>query len=141
MGSIFLPRYKDREWVYDEQSLKVAVSNKSPNMKEAGRHITTFPPKTQKIILDYIHAKGYILGSSEYKMKKQTYELKENEKWAEKKPKDSKALREVEIFIERGISNIYQLRDEMNIIYFLDLEKSMPSYPWAFKKGQNGLIY
>ena len=62
-------------------------------------------------------------------------------KWFEKKPVDKSAKREVEIILEEGISNRYQLRDEMNIIYFMDLEKSMPKYPWSFQKGQNGLFY
>jgi len=141
MGSIYVPSYKDGKWIYDEQSLKIAVSNKSPNLKEAGQHISTLPIKMQNIILNYIHDKGYVLGVSEYKKENQTYELKENEKWSEKKPSNAKEKREVEIILEEGISNRYQLRDEMNIIYFMDLEKSMPVYPWAFKKGQNGLFY
>jgi hypothetical protein len=141
MGSIYIPHYKDGIWVYDEQSLKISVSNKSPNMKEAGQHFTTFPKKMQAVILNYIHNKGYVLGQSEYKKVPQTYELKENEKWFEKKPVDKSAKREVEIILEEGISNRYQLRDEMNIIYFMDLEKSMPKYPWSFQKGQNGLFY
>jgi hypothetical protein len=64
--------------------------------------------------------------------------LQENERWAEKKPADKSAEREVEIILTPGISNKYQLRDEMNIIYFLDLEKSMPKWPWAFEKKYGG---
>ena len=40
----------------------------------------------------------------------------------------------IEIIEEIGISNTYQLRDEINIIYFLDLEKNMPSWPRPFIK-------
>lgn len=141
MGSIYVPSYKNGQWIYDDQSLKIAVSNKSPNLKEAGQHLTTLPIKMQNVILNYIHDKGYKLGVSEYKKESQSYELKENEKWSEKKPSDKSAKREVEIILEEGISNRYQLRDEMNIIYFLDLEKSMRPYPWPFNKGQNGLFY
>jgi len=141
MGAVYIPSFRDGKWIYDEQSLKISVSNKSPNMKESGQHITTFPIKMQEVILNYIHEKGYKLGISKFKTESQSYELEENEKWAEKKPKDSKAKRLVEIIVEEGISNRYQLRDEMNIIYFMDLEKSMPTWPWAFKKGQNGLFY
>lgn len=133
LGSIYVPRYRNGEWVYDENSWKVAVSNKSPSNKEAGKHLETLPPIEKEIILDYVHAKGYVMGKSEYKRESQDYELKENERWAEKKPKNKKADRKVEIIVEPGISNKYQLRDEMNIIYFLDLEKSMPEWPWAFK--------
>lgn len=143
LGSIYVPRYKKstKQWVYDENSWKVSVSNKSPTNKESGKHLETLPPTEKEIILDYIHAKGYKLGKSEFKREPQDYELKENEKWSEKKPKDKNADREVEIIVEPGISNTYQLRDEMNIIYFLDLEKSMPKWPWAFKhRAQKGFF-
>ncbi|MFA5652425.1 MAG: hypothetical protein WC933_03605 [Candidatus Paceibacterota bacterium] len=133
LGSIYIPRFRSGEWIYDEQSWKIAVSNRSPGIKEAGQHISTLSKKEREILLNYIHNKGYVLGKSEYKKENQDYELKENEKWTEKKPIDKKAKREVEIILEPGISNKYQLRDEMNIIYFLDLEKSMPEWPWAFK--------
>lgn len=134
LGSIYVPKYKNGIWLYDENSWKIAVSNKSPNTKEAGQHITTLPPLTKKIILDYIHNKGYVLGSSSFRKEPQTYELKENEKWSEKKPKKATDLREVETILERGISNDYKLRDEMNIQYFIDLEASIQPWPWEFKK-------
>ena len=142
MGGIFVPKYRNGIWEYSGNSWKVSVSNKSPNIKESGQHLETFSPVNKKLILQYIHEKGYKMGKSEFKKEPQTYELKENEKWGEKKPKDKKSLREVEIIIDPGISNKYQLRDEMNIIYFLDLEKSIQKWPWSFKlkTQQNGFF-
>lgn len=142
MGSIYIPRQKGGKWIYDEDSWKVAVSNRSPNTKEAGKHLTTMSPLEKKILLQYIEEKGYKLGKSEYKKVPQSYILAENERWADKKPSDKKAEREIEIIVEEGVSNMYQLRDEINIIYFLDLEKNMPQYPWPFKceVKQNGLF-
>ena len=141
MGSIYIPRYKLGKWIYDEQSWKIAVSNRSPNKKEAGQHIDTLSPMQRDILLQYIHDKGYILGKSKFKKVSQSYVLAENERWAEKKPADKSKEREVEIIIEEGVCNKYQLRDEMNIIYFMDLEKSMPEWPWAFKiKHNEGLL-
>ena len=141
MGSVYIPRYRNGKWIYDENSWKIAVSNRSPNVKEAGKHIETLPPTEKRITLDYIHSKGYRLGKSEFKKIDQTYKLQDDERWAEKKPKRKTDKRELEIILEPGISNKYQLRDEMNIIYFLDLEKSMPEWPWAFKmKGQDGFF-
>ena len=137
MGSIFIPRYRNGKWVYDENSWKIAVSNRSPSKEEAGKHITTLSPVQKQILLDYIHEKGYKLGKSEFENVSQTHILQDNERWAEKKPKSKTDKRELEIILEPGISNKYQLRDELNIIYFLDLEKSIPEYPWAFKlKGK-----
>lgn len=129
LGSIYIPKYRSGEWIYDKDSWKVAVSNKSPEAKEAGKHIDTLSPSQKEMLLNYIHNKGYRLGKSEFRMESQNYVLKDNEKWVEKKPKDKNAKREVETIIEEGVSNKYQLRDEMNIIYFLDLEKSMPKWP------------
>jgi len=133
MGSIYIPRYKGGKWIYDENSWKIAVSNRSPNTKEAGKHIETLPPLEKRILIRYIYEKGYRLGKSEFKEVAQNHTPAENERWAEKKEK-GKSKRLLEIIKEPGISNKYQLRDEMNIIYFLDLEKSMPEWPWAFKK-------
>jgi len=42
-----------------------------------------------------------------------------------------------------GLSSEYKKRDELNIIYFLDLEKALPEWPWAFKvkkAGNLGLV-
>lgn len=142
MGSIYIPRYRSGEWIYDEQSWKIAVSNRSPSQKEAGQHISTLTPKQREILLHYIHDKGYQLGHSDFRKVEQSHVLAENERWAEKKPTDKTAKREIEIITEPGISNKYQLRDEMNIIYFLDLEKSMPAWPWAFQRkgAQSGFF-
>jgi len=136
MGSIFIPRYKNGRWIYDENSWKITVSNRNPNIKEAGKHIETLSPINKQILLNYIHEKGYKLGHSDFKKVDQTYKPAINERWAEKKPKNKTSKRELEIIKEPGISNKYQLRDEMNIIYFLDLEKSMPEWPWAFKRKE-----
>lgn len=139
MGSIYVPRYRGGNWLYDENSWKVAVSSRSPGKADAGKHIDTFSPKQKEIILEYIHEKGYKLGKSRFEKYPQNHEIKDNERWAEKKPKDKGASRLLEIIEEEGVSNRYQLRDEMNIIYFQDLEKSMPQWPWAFKpKGLKG---
>lgn len=134
-GAIYVPRYRKGEWIYDEDSWKIAVSSKSPGKKEAGQHIDTLPPKQKEVILHYIHEKGYILGTSKFEKVPQSHELRENERWAEKRPENKSANRLLEIIEEDGISNNYKLRDEMNIIYFQDLEKTIPEWPWPFKQS------
>jgi len=82
-------------------------------------------------ILKYFDHKGYVLGQSEFKtVEAKEYELAENEKW---NGKEQNGAREVEVIIEPGLSNDYKIRDELNIIYFLDLEKALPEFPWPFK--------
>jgi len=133
MGSIFVPRFKNGEAIYDENCWTIAVSNKSPNMKEQGQHFETLPESSKKLILNYLEQKGYKYGKSEWKMESQEYELQPNEKWGEKKPKNKSDKRSVEIIIEEGVCNKYQLRDEVNIHYFQDLEKTIQKWPWKFQ--------
>ena len=142
MGSVYVPRYRDGKWIYNENSWKISVSSQSPDKKDAGQHFDTMTLGEKKIITQYLSEKGYVIGKSEFKMESQTYELKENERWAQKKPIDKKEERRVEILLEEGVSNRYQLRDELNIIYFLDLEKNMKPWPWKFElqTGMKSLI-
>jgi hypothetical protein len=130
MGGIYIPRYKSGRWIYDENSWKVSISTRSPNKSEAGQHINTFP-EIQKIhIINYFSEKGYVLGKSEFRFESAKYNLKKNEKWI---GKIIGGKREIETIIEPGLCNDYKLRDELNIIYYLDLEKHMPEWPWSFK--------
>jgi hypothetical protein len=142
MGSIFIPRRKNGNWVYDENPWKIAVSSRSPGTEDAGKHIGTLSKAEREVFLSYIHEKGYSLGKSEFKKVPQTHQLSDNERWVDKKPTDKSALRELEVITEDGLSNRYQLRDEINIMYFLDLEKNSPAWPWAFKLNdmQKGLL-
>jgi hypothetical protein len=135
MGMIYVPRFKGGEWIYDENSWKITVSSKSPTRKEKGEHIDTLSPDDRGIILNYIHDKGYELGASEFRYVDQSHKPEKGvESWAEKKPESKSKKRLLEIITKPGISNKYQLRDELNIIYFSDLEKSMPAWPWPFQK-------
>ncbi|MFX1537630.1 MAG: hypothetical protein ACFFDI_25820 [Promethearchaeota archaeon] len=141
LGSVYIPRRRQGEWVYDENAWKISVSNKSPNLKEVGQHIETLSTQEKRIFLDYIQEKDYDLGKSTYRTVDSGYTLKENERWTDKKPKDVNQKREVETIVQPGISNKYQLRDELNIIYFMDLEQSMPKWPQQFKiKTNNRLL-
>ena len=60
-----------------------------------------------------------------------SYELGKNERFISGKKGDPE--REVEIILQPGLCNDYKLRDELNIQYYLDLEASLPKWPWAFK--------
>ena len=131
-GVIMVPRYQGRKWIYDENCWNVAVSIYSSKQKELGKHLKTFSPKEQELIISYIQEKGFKLGKSSHKREPLDYELKENEKWSEKK-KDVKGNdREVEIIEEHGVCNDYRERDMMNAMYFNDLQKTMQSWPWPF---------
>ena len=143
LGSIYIPTrsLKDKTWVYDEKSWKIAVSSQSPNLKEAGQHYKTLSPLRQKIVDEYLQEKGYVMGHSDFRMESQEYELQPNERWVGKRPEDKKIQRKVECIVEEGVSNRYQLRDEINIQYFMDLERNIQEWPWKFKlQSQEGLF-
>lgn len=126
MGSIIVPRSRGGKWVYNVEPFKIAVSDRSPQQKKIGKHISNLNPMEKRLILQYIHEKGYTLGRTEYRMVDQNHKLQENERWEEKRPKNKSQKRKLATILEPGITNKNELRDEMNIIYFLDLERSWP---------------
>jgi len=130
IGQVFVPRLRGNKWIYDENSWKVLVSSRSPSKGEKGKHFYSFTPRERKIISRYFDEKGYILGKSEFKTVSSDYKLKDNEKWF---GKEINGKRVVEIIIERGLCNEYILRDELNAIYFVDLEEHLPKWPWPFR--------
>jgi hypothetical protein len=114
MGSVYVPRKNKGRYVYDENNLKIYVSARSPTKKEEGRHIDTLPEGQREIVLDYFLSKGFELGESKV---------------------DSQGNEQV---IKPGLCNDYKQRDQLNIIYFLDLEKNLPKWPWKFERKNVG---
>ncbi len=132
LGQVFVPRVgPDGKPLFDERVWKVQVSSRSNSKEEKGKHINTFPPHQKEQVLRYFKAKGYRLGSSKFKTEKSTYELKEGERWF---GKEEDGARQVEVIVEPGLCNDYCQRDELNVHYFLDLEKTMKKWPWSFTR-------
>jgi len=153
-GSVYVPRMKNGKYVYvpftedgkyipNLSSWKVCVSERSPSNKEADKHITSFTEMERRMILKYLDYKGFKLGKSEFKEVGKGYELKEGESWFGKEELNTKEniqgnewkgkkSRTVEIIIEPGLCNDYKLRDELNIIYFSDLQEAFPEEPWSW---------
>ena len=142
MGCVYFPRYRKGRWIYDQNSWKIYVSARSPSKKDAGSHIHTLAPKQREVIERYIEEKGYKLGKSTFRVVKKAkkYELAEDETWCGKERDDGS--REVETIVEAGLCNQYRHRDELNVIFFLDLEQNMQQWPWAWSgpehRGQGG---
>lgn len=132
MGGILIPRKTNGEYDFTKNPLKVTVSAKSPANKKKEAHFSTSSPAQQRIFRQYFEAKGFKLGRSTFRKEDpKTYELRETEKWNKKKESI------VETIVKPGLCNDYRLRDELNIVYFLDLEKQLPTWPWKFKlKGR-----
>lgn len=133
LGSIFIPKFIEGKYVYNTAPNKIAVSSMSPSLSEKAQHINTVSKHEKLQYLKYIKEKGFVLGKSKFYRKPASRELIKDERWVGKKPKGKDSMREVEVIIEPGICNQYSLRDEINVMYYLDLEKRLPKYPWAFK--------
>lgn len=128
MGGILIPRKTNGKYDYTKNPIKLTVSSKSPATKKKEAHYTTFSPIQQKLFRKYFEGRGFKLGKSTFRKENpKTYTLADNEKWNKKK----ECI--VETIIKPGLCNDYKLRDEINIQYFLDLEKNMQPYPWPFK--------
>lgn len=132
LGSIFIPVFKQGKWLYSVPPLKIAVSSKSPLLKDSGKHISTLSPKQKDVLIMFLEKEGYVLGESKFKKEDKDYQLKDNERWVGRKPTGIQKG-EVEIVVEPGVCNVYQLRDEINIRYYLELEKEFKPWPWKFK--------
>lgn len=109
-GAIYVPKERNGKHIYDANPLMLYVSNQSPTQKDEGKHFRSCNQMEQDMILRYVHSKGFAMGRSRFE--------------------DGE-----EIVEEPGIANDYKLRDAMNILYFIDLEKNMPPYPqrWVEK--------
>lgn len=106
-GAIYVPKPgKGDRYDYTKIPYKVTVSTRSPKVKDEGQHFSTLTPSERKYVLNYIQEKGYPLGESRV------------------------TPEGVEEIIKPGVMNDYKYRDELNIIYFLDLERSFQKWPW-----------
>lgn len=133
---IYLPKWKNG-WRYNIDYWKVSVSYRGTSITEK-ENFYSMSKSEKTVILKYLDEKGYRIGKSEFRKENQEYLLQKNERWAEKKPKDKTKERLIEIIIEEGVCNAYRLRDELNIIYFKDLESTLPEWPWKFKLNNRG---
>lgn len=128
MGDILIPKKTNGEYDYKKIPHKLTVSNTSPAQGKIGGHFNSCTESQQRIFREYFEGKGFRMGSSIFIEKDpEKYELKDGERWNKKK--DGM----VERVLVPGLSNDYRFRDQLNIIYFLDLEKKLPQWPWQFK--------
>lgn len=133
-GAVFVPAIRDGKLTYSIPPFKIGVSNRSPDSAVDPDHIDNMPKNVRNMILDYFESKGYFMGKSEWVDVPLSYKLQPGERWTEKKAvREKHGKGRIERAVELGLSNDYRKRDEMNIIYYSDFEKSFPPWPWPFK--------
>lgn len=120
-GIVLVPGRTHGEYDYTKTVRKYVVSKRSPSktaVVNTGRrnpHIDNLGEDEREQFEEYIKEKGHILGESE---------------WSDDK----------EVILVRGLRNDHHLRDEINMDYFLDLEASLPEWPWSFKPRRRRLL-
>ena len=113
-GAIIIPRTILKKIRYDSSPTVIFLSHKSPKKTQPdGYHYMQLGKVTKNEVLKYVNKLGFVLGES--KMEKI----------------DGK---EKEIIVEKGLCNDYKYRDQFNLLYFLELEKNLPSWTRPFKK-------
>ena len=116
-GAVLIPRTDGRYYDYTRTPYTIFLSIKSPKRLMEGRHFDSLSPMQQEKVIEYIERKKFILGSST---------TDENGK---------------EVIIEEGLRNNGILRDQINMMFYIDFAKSIPPWPWRYKfNGQQGLF-
>jgi hypothetical protein len=128
-GSIIVPKLVNLKPNYLVAPLKIKISNRAPKFTEEAVHFDTMSPMEQKALMDFVESRGFKLGKSSHKKVDKSYKLTKNERWV-------KINEEVETIHEYGVSNDHNQRDRWNIQYFVDVEKAIPTWPWAFKPNK-----
>jgi hypothetical protein len=111
-GSILVPQFRNENYDYSLPPWRVFVSVESPHQRESGKHFETFPLQEQKFISDYVKKIGVDWGETEGKL----YE-------------------EIKV-IKRGVTNHHEKRERVNLIYYQNLVKTFPKWPWSLKIGK-----
>jgi hypothetical protein len=129
-GAVVSPAKRKNKWEYVKQQYCIGVSSRTsyPRVQEQPKNI-----KNQ--FYDYLNLMGYKLGTSKFRKVDENYKInRENEIWFKK----GEIVEEV---VERGISNDHRLRNEMNALFYINLEKELPKWPWPFKeKKKRGFL-
>ena len=110
--------------------IKLSVSN-AEKAKSDKAHFVHQSPMVRKHILDYLTSIGFCMGKSTFSWQPEKRELAENEKWADKVVENGKRL--METIVEVGVSNDYCCRDQVDAIFFSQMERHVPAWPWVFK--------
>jgi len=137
MGQIYVPRFRKGNWVYNETAWVITISSSAGRKRKGSsrQHFVYMTEHEQEQLLAYLKSKGMMMGKSEFHKEGKGYKLKADEQWVGKAV-DGKRV--VERRLVDGVSNCYWLRDEINILFFKDLENQMPAWPWPFKASTTG---
>lgn len=101
-GQIYVPRLVKGEFSFDHPPYSITVSEKSPNRKEAGKHLMTMSPAAREAIVKWLTHCGVSLGTES----------------------------QGDVVGEFGALTHHKPRALVNLLYFKALADSRPKYPY-----------
>lgn len=125
-GIILIPRIKNDIFYYNQPPIVLTISSRSKSISKEN-HFRNMANMDKKWIADYCLSKGFKIGRTLFKDVSSDYKLKENENWMDRKTKNR-----IEKVVEKGLCCDGEMRDRINLQYFLDLEKFQPKWPWKW---------
>jgi len=129
-GAVLLPRTTNNKWDFSKTPERIGVSARTMYDR-----IQVAPDRLKSQFMRYINWLGYEMGESKF------VEVPENYSLVPRKEIWYKKGKIVERLIKRGISNDFQQRNEMNAFFFIELEKTFPKWPWAYKHKRKGFVF
>lgn len=123
LGLILMPKLINGKWSYMDGPIEIGVTIRAPKS-----NYDYHSPQIKSLFDKYLNDTGYKIGKSHLKEVGPDYKLKDNELWL-KRPEI------VEVIEELGLKNSHALRDELNALYYINLEKEFPEWPWSFKRS------
>lgn len=103
-GGILAPHKRKGKWDFSEQPYLMKVSEESPTRKERGKHILTMTPQEKAIVQEWLDYIGIKLGKRD-----------ENGE-----------------VVEYGVVTRHTERRAANLLFFEELRKWLPPYPFPF---------
>ncbi len=125
-GFIIVPKFKRGRFVYEESPHIITVSTRKTRKSEYD-HFENLPKIEQKHILEYLEMKQIPMGKSILK----TVDF---DRTKAELPISSKEVSSQEEIVEVGVCNNNDLRDQINLDYYLDLEAEIPPWPRPWKR-------
>jgi hypothetical protein len=133
-GIILVPRKVHGKLRFDVSPYTVTVSTRSKAVGEA-KHFQHLPKIEQDWIIEYCGNHGMQMGISTFTKCPLGQKLEKNQH------RVSKGSEDVEVVLEKGLINDHESRDRMNLIFFLEMEKHQPKWPWRwYQQKKEGLF-
>ncbi len=107
-GGILVPHKRKGKFVFDVQPYLLKVSNDSPDRKLLGRHFLNLTKAEQDICKEWVSHIGMTMG--------------------ETSPDGG--------IIVPGVINHHAERRAANLLFYEEMRKSLPEYPWPFKSSR-----